>query len=70
MKYNNEKYYITLQEIFDEDWKTQLARGYPPIPKGEKVLYISTWGNFVRIKWNNTIYDTYLWKLKEIKNAE
>ncbi len=70
MKYNNEKYYITLQEIFDEDWKTQLACGYPPIPKGEKVLYVKTCGSCVRIKWNNTIYDTYLWKLKEIENAE
>jgi len=74
MESNNEIYYITLQKIFDEDWKTQLAQGYPPIPKGKKVLYIKTFKNFygeyIRIKWNNTYYDTVPWKLKEIKNAE
>lgn len=70
MEYNNKKYYITLQKIFDEDWKTQLARGYPPIPKGERVLCLRTHGSCARIKWNNIVYDTYLWKLKEIENAE
>ena len=33
MEFNNEVYYITLQKIFDEDWKTQLAQGYPPNSK-------------------------------------
>ena len=74
MKINNEKYYITLQKIFDEDWKTQLAQGYPPIPKGEKVLYIKTfnncYGKYIRVKWNNILYDTVLWKLKEVKTNE
>lgn len=28
---------ITLEELADEDWKTQLARKYPNIPKGAVV---------------------------------
>lgn len=72
MESNNKRYYITLQEIFDEDWKTQLAQGYPNIPKNEKVLYIKTFRNFygeyIRVEWNNTLYDTVPWKLKRINN--
>ena len=74
MEFNNEIYYITLQEIFDEDWKTQLAQGYPPIPKGEKVLYIKTfqncYGEYIRIKWNNNYYDTILWKIRKVITNE
>ena len=74
MEFNNEIYYITLQEIFDEDWKTQLAQGYPPIPKGEKVLYIKTfqncYGEYIRIKWNNNYYDTVLWKIRKVITNE
>ena len=62
MESNNKIYYITLQEIFDEDWKTQLIQDYPNIPKNEKVLYIKTfqncYGEYIRIKWNNNYYDT------------
>jgi hypothetical protein len=71
MENNNKIYYITLQEIFDEDWQTQLAQGYPNIPKNEKVLYIKTfqncYGTYIRVKWNNILYDTVPWKLKRIK---
>lgn len=70
MENKNKIYYTTLQEISDEDWETQLAQGYPNIPKGEKVLYIKTFRNFygeyIRIKWNNNYYDTVSWKLKRI----
>ena len=33
MESNNKIYYITLQKIFDEDWQTQLAQGYPQSQK-------------------------------------
>ena len=63
MESNNKIYYITLQEIFDENWQTQLIQGYPNIPKNEKVLYIKTfqncYGEYIRIKWNNNYYDTH-----------
>ena len=74
MESNNKIYYITLQKIFDEDWQTQLAQGYPPIPKGEKVLYIKTfqncYGEYIRIKWNNNYYDTVLWKIRKVITNE
>ena len=70
MEPDNKIYYITLQEIFFVDLKTQLTQEYPPIPKGEKVLYIKTfnncYGEYIRIKWNNILYDTVSWKLKKI----
>ena len=74
MKSNNKIYYITLQEIFDEDWKTQLIQGYPNIPKNEKVLYIKTfqncYGEYIRIKWNNHYYDTVSWKIRKVMTNE
>lgn len=74
MESNNKIYYITLQKIFDEDWKTQLRQGYPPIPKGEKVLYIKTfqnyYGEYIRIKWNNHYYDTTSGKIRKVMTNE
>ena len=70
MESNNKIYYITLQEIFDEDWKTQLIQDYPNIPKNEKVLYIKTfqncYGEYIKIKWNNNYYDTVSQKIREV----
>ena len=74
MESNNKIYYINLQKIFDEDWQTQLVQGYPPIPKGEKVLYIKTfknyYGEYIRIKWNNNYYDTVSWKIRKVMTNE
>lgn len=74
MESNNKIYYITLQEIFDEDWKTQLIQDYPNIPKNEKVLYIKTfqncYGEYIKIKWNNNYYDTVSWKIRKVMANE
>ena len=57
-----EKYAITLKELADEDWKTQLARKYPNVPKGAKVKilqedYINFYGGpWSRIEWNGNWY--------------
>lgn len=57
-----EKYAITLNELSDEDWKTQLARKYPNVPKGAKVKilqenYINFYGGpWSRIEWNGNWY--------------
>lgn len=57
-----EKYAITLKELADEDWKTQLARKYPNVPKGAKVKilqedYINFYGGpWSRIEWNDNWY--------------
>ena len=37
---------ITKCEILDEDWKTQLALGYPCIPPETEVLVTGTYNNF------------------------
>ena len=57
-----EKYAIALEELVDEDWKTQLARKYPNVPKGAKVKilqenYINFYGGpWSRIEWNGNWY--------------
>ena len=35
------KYAEALQELSDEDWKTQAAHGYPNIPKGATVKVLN-----------------------------
>lgn len=37
---------VALKELYDEDWKTQSAHGYPNIPKDAEVPYIETITNF------------------------
>lgn len=43
---------ITKRELSDEDWKTSLARGKKPIPKGETVEILQMIRNF---------YGEYYW---------
>ena len=52
---------ITKIELSDQDWKTQLARGYPNIPAGEEVTiinedYINFYGTWCEVLWNNNRY--------------
>lgn len=52
---------IALEELSNEDWKTQLARGYPNVPKGAEVKVIDTefknlYGHFFKIEWNDNTY--------------
>ena len=58
-----------LVEIRDEDFMTQFAKGYPNIPQDEEVEYIkefnNLYGHYVRVKWNNTYYDT-VWERLEV----
>lgn len=51
---------VTKRELCDQDWKTQLAKGYPNIPKGEEVTffrkYNNMYGTFCDVFWNGNIY--------------
>ena len=51
---------VTKRELCDQDWKTQLAKGYPNIPKGEEVIffrkYNNMYGTFCDVFWNGNIY--------------
>ena len=63
----------TLREIYDEDFITQSALKYPNIPVNEIVEYVNEFHNFygyyVRVLWNNRIYDT-TWDKLEVVNAD
>ena len=52
----------TNRNIEDEDWKTALALGIKPIPKGTVVEVIGTfnnfYGNFVKVKYQGYTYYT------------
>ena len=60
---------ITNCEILDEDWKTQLALGYPCIPPETEVTVIGTYNNyygtFAKVQWNGNVYYTTFNKLKK-----
>lgn len=53
---------ITLEELADEDWETQLARKYPNIPKGSIVnvlqedYYNFYGGPWTRVEWKDNLY--------------
>lgn len=53
---------VALEELADEDWKTQAARKYPNIPKGSKVnvlqenMYNWYGGPWTRVEWNDNWY--------------
>lgn len=55
---------IAVEEIADEDWKTQLAQKYPDIPKDSIVNVLQenyyNWygGPWTRVEWNNNLYWT------------
>lgn len=56
-----EKFAQALQELSDEDWKTQMAKGYPNIPKGATVKVISEnyqnyYGIFCEVEYNGRYY--------------
>ena len=53
---------IALEELADEDWKTQLARKYQNVPKDAVVSIVQegmyNWygGPWTRIEWNGNFY--------------
>ena len=53
---------IALEELTDNDWKTQLARKYQNIPKGAEVdiiqedYYNFYGGPWTRVEWNGNWY--------------
>ena len=53
---------VALEELADEDWKTQLVQKYPDIPKGSKVnvlqenMYNWYGGPWTRVEWNGHWY--------------
>ncbi len=64
--------FITLIEISDEDWKTQLAQGYPNVPKGAEVKILQRnvrnfYGSWVLIQWNENNYYTRIEYIKEVE---
>lgn len=48
------------RELSDNDWKTQLARGYKNIPKGAEVEFIEDYTNlygiFAKVRYDGQIY--------------
>lgn len=62
---------IALRELYDEDWKTQLARKYPNIPKGAEVDVIDNvsnlYGYFVWVRYNG---QSYYVKEEDIKRKD
>ena len=52
------KYGIAKRDLADKDWKTQLARGYPDIPKGSTVKIIEEgMVNFYGGPWTRVEFD-------------
>ena len=52
---------VALTTLVDQDWKTQLARGYSNIPVNSIVEvinenYVNLYGNWCEVIWNNTHY--------------
>lgn len=52
---------VALRTIADQDWKTQLAKGYSNIPMGAVVDVINAdfnnlYGNWCEVMWNNRHY--------------
>lgn len=47
-------------ELINEDWKTQLAKGYGNIPKGARVQFEGTiqnfYGEFASVRYNGIHY--------------
>ncbi len=63
---------IATEDISDEDWKTQLARKYPDIPKGSTVnvlqedYYNFYGGPWTRVEWNGNWYWTSPGNIKKL----
>ena len=63
---------VVLEELADEDWKTQAARKYPNIPKGSVVYVIQedyyNWygGPWTKVEWNNNLYWVKSDKIKKL----
>ena len=61
--------YIAKKELADEDWKTQLAKGYKNIPKGAECKFIKSirnfYGNYILVEYDNHTYYVNPWDLKE-----
>lgn len=52
---------VTLKTLADQDWKTQLARGYSNIPANAVVEvenddFTNFYGNWCIVKWNGNSY--------------
>ena len=66
---------VALEELADEDWKTQAARKYPNIPKGSVVYVLQedyyNWygGPWTRVEWNGNWYWTSSSKIKKLDFA-
>ena len=63
---------IALEELADEDWKTQLARKYPNIPKGAVVnvlqenMYNWYGGPWTFVEWKDNLYWVKAKKIKKL----
>ena len=63
---------IAIEELADEDWKTQFARRYLNIPKGSVVnvlqedYYNFYGGPWTRVEWNNNLYWVKSDKVKKL----
>lgn len=63
---------IALEELSDEDWKTQAARKYPNIPRGSIVnvlqedYYNFYGGPWTRVEWSGNWYWVRANKLKKL----
>lgn len=62
-KHPGARFAYALSRIYDEDWKTQSARGYSDIPAGSRVLVLrenvkNLYGSWIQVFWNGNTYYT------------
>ena len=62
--------YIAKKELADEDWKTQLAKGYKNIPQGAECQFIKSirnfYGSYILVEYNNHRYYVNSYDLEEV----
>lgn len=73
-KINTHDTVITLCDVGDGDWKTQLARGYDNIPAGTELEIIGTldnlYGHWLRTNYHGHTYSINPNKVKLVKRYE
>lgn len=51
---------IALENLYDEDWETQCAKGYSDIPKGAEVKIkgytTNLYGHYIKVIYNGILY--------------
>ena len=63
-----DKTFIAKKELSDQDWKTQLVRGYKNIPEGAEIyfekLITNCYGKFAQVEYNGILYYVHPWDIE------